>query len=380
MPRTYTAGRAGAARGLTLVELMVGIALGLIATLAVVQVLAVSEGQRRTTASGADAQVSGALGLFALERDLKSAGYGLSSTREALACAITARHNGAVVANMPTTLLPVSITAGAGAASDTVRILASNKAGFSVPIRVMPPRYQPNDQWFSVASTLGVAQNDLMLAFRATGEPCHLFRVTANPTGSVAQIPRADDAGWNGAGTPNVEIPEGSQLINLGTLLDHTYRVDADRAVLQRVSFDTTTRTQVVTDVQPGIVLMRAFYGLDRAATPAQLAAGTGQTRVDTYTLDAAKVPTTPADWQRLLSVRIAIVARSGHYEKDEVTTANPVWDVGTAAEVDGAVTCGSSKCVTLDVGADVAGSQARHYRYKVYDTVVPLVNLLWRS
>jgi type IV pilus assembly protein PilW len=76
-------------------------------------------------------------------------------------------------------------------------------------------------------------------------------------------------------------------------------------------------------------------------------------------------------------SVRLALVAQSGQYEKDNVTTANPVWDVGTAVPVAGSVACGASKCITLAVNGP---ADWQHYRYKVYDVVVPLRNMLWHQ
>ncbi|MGH6693257.1 MAG: PilW family protein, partial [Gammaproteobacteria bacterium] len=53
-------------RGLSLVELLVAAAIGIIASLAIFQVFAVFEGQKRTTASGGEAQTSGTLALYTL--------------------------------------------------------------------------------------------------------------------------------------------------------------------------------------------------------------------------------------------------------------------------------------------------------------------------
>ncbi len=65
--------------GFSLVELMVGLTVGLIVILVVTQTLAIFEGQKRTTASGADAQQSGLLGLFSIEQDVRMAGAGFNS-------------------------------------------------------------------------------------------------------------------------------------------------------------------------------------------------------------------------------------------------------------------------------------------------------------
>jgi type IV pilus assembly protein PilW len=70
-----------------------------------------------------------------------------------------------------------------------------------------------------------------------------------------------------------------------------------------------------------GIVLLKALYGRD----------SNGDGVVDTYDTTA---PVTNADWQKLLAVRVVMVARSGQREKDEVTAAEPTWDVGANVAV----------------------------------------------
>ena len=89
--------------------------------------------------------------------------------------------------------------------------------------------------------------------------------------------------------------------------------------------------------------------------------------------------PTTNAGWRQVVAVRLAVVARSATYEKEVVTTANPTWDVGSVIPVTGAVTCpsGTGKCLSLKVDGL---TDWQHYRYKVFDTVIPLRNMLWNS
>lgn len=65
--------------GFSLVDILVGMLLSLIGTVVIFQVFSVSEGIKRTSTSGADAQQSGVLAMFSLERSLKEAGYGLNS-------------------------------------------------------------------------------------------------------------------------------------------------------------------------------------------------------------------------------------------------------------------------------------------------------------
>ena len=63
--------------GFTIVELMVGVLIGLIAIVIMFQLFAVSEAQKRTTAGAGEAQQNGVTSLYLLQRDARMAGYGL---------------------------------------------------------------------------------------------------------------------------------------------------------------------------------------------------------------------------------------------------------------------------------------------------------------
>ncbi len=138
-------------RGVTLIELMVGIVIGLLAVLVISQTMVFSEAQKRTTTNGADAQVNGTLSLYTLERDLKEAGYGLTGVNSSLGCEIRSSYKG-TASNF--TLAPVVITAGASNAPDTIRVLGSNKENFSVPALIVKD-HPANAANFFVNSPLG---------------------------------------------------------------------------------------------------------------------------------------------------------------------------------------------------------------------------------
>lgn len=67
-------------RGISLVETMVGLTLGLLVVLVITQVWSVYEDQKSRTASGSSAQESGLLALTQLEQDIRSAGAGLTDS------------------------------------------------------------------------------------------------------------------------------------------------------------------------------------------------------------------------------------------------------------------------------------------------------------
>jgi type IV pilus assembly protein PilW len=353
------------ARGFTLVELMVGVAIGLMSVVVIANVLFNSENQKRSASSGSDAQVNGALGLYEIQRQTQMAGYGLGAEVSALGCNLVAKYGGVDVADFPRALVPLIITQGANGAPDSIRILSSSKTNYSLPTLVTAPGYDPDDvvgekaTRFPVAATLGFASGDLVAAVIDASSDCGVFEVTGAP--AAGNIPRADRAaGWNSAKQPAIAYPKGSFLVNLGGLSDLTYSISGNKLMLTR--FTAATRSKAAQEIQSNISSLQAMYGKDTNADGI----------VDTY--DTA-TPTTNAGWGEVVSVRVAIVARSGQYERDEVTAALPLWNVGTTATVAGTSDCGQSKCLTLQVGG---GDDWKHYRYKVFDTVIPLRNRLW--
>ena len=363
--RLRTRRRAG---GFTLIELMVGVVVGLLATLVISQVLSVAENQRRSSTSGSDAQVNGGLAIFELQRQLKMAGYGLSTEGNALGCTLQAHYNGGgAPASMPPTLAPVLITAGGNGAPDTLRILSSSKTSFALPVSVTgsyDPNVAANANRFLVATTLGAAQGDLMALVYGVDQPCQIFQVSADPT-VAGRIDRLDGGSWNDIKFPNTALAanSGTFLVNLGALNDISFSLTADYK-LRQTTAQLATQASTSQDLQSNIVSLRAFYGKDT----------NGDDTVDTFD---TTTPANNAGWLQVRAVRVAVLARSAQYEKDEVTTAMPLWDVGTFASVTGSVACGSSKCIELK--ADVT-SDWKHYRYKVFDVLVPLRNQLWRA
>jgi len=364
------------ARGFTLVELMVGMVIGLIAVLAMMNVMINAEEQKRTTTGGMDAQVNAALALTALTRDIEKAGYGFTSSTNIVGCSLQNSYRGAGLAGMPANLVPIIITPGVSGAPDTIRTIFSNKSSFSVPIRVTAPAYTPGTSLnFSVASVRGVKgpvadisgniilAGDLMVAATDSTTPCQIFEVTADPAGS--KVARLDTANWNPASFPNRSYGDGSVLVNLGTLGDVTYAVNnGDLQQTGLVVAANGSASYQTSTVHNNIVQLKALYGKDT----------NNDGVIDTWN---TVTPTTNAGWLQLIAVRLAVVSRSAQMEKDPVTFANPSWDVGAADTVTGATACGSSKCISLKV--DNLTNWNR-YRYKMFDTTVPLRNMVWKS
>lgn len=373
--RGHRAARRRATRGLSLIELMVAMVIGLLAVIVISQVMMSFEGQRRTTTSGADAQLTGTLALYTLQRELQMAGYGMAANPAGLGCTIRSSKYAAAGGNRQ--LVPVIITDGASGAPDTLRVFASSKPSFSVPIRVTNnhPLAGAGSTEFAVSNRLGVDAGDLMVAVPPAPDAantCLAFRV--NGTGTPTTVPHAagganDPNGWNNSLLfPAAGYPVDSYLVNLGPgLIDRTYSVVSGN--LRRTEYHPGTLAVTTSDPFPQVVSLQAFYGKDTNAD------GT----VDEYN---TTTPTTPAGWAQVIALRVAVVVRSDQFEKEAVTTGPVVWDLGASPLVTGTgvSTCGSSRCLSIPVNTDITNTNWQRYRYRLYDTVIPLRNVVWHT
>lgn len=411
--------------GATLVELMVGVVIGLLAVLVIAQVALVYEGQKRSITSGSDVQVNGALALQTLHRDMQMSGYGLTSAFSgspySAGCVISARRNDLPVTTAPQLLAPVLITNGNNGSTDTVQVLSSGNRGFSVPIK-LGADHAPADSYFLLQDgagganpgvNIGNAQGDLMLAIYARQPPdaslCTLFSINVdgmtpllrNPTSGIET--NGAPLGTVDPGTPLVEAasaPAGTAAVgrrightastsnnhglwNVGTPLiptiykaDTTYLVNlgrtselvfrsysTDAGGLFLTTFNADSATTTTQNLYANIVSLQAVYGKALGLNPQQV---TDWNATDPA-LDVVDKSGTPiVGWTRVLAVRIAVVARSPQFEKSVVTpVGQPVW------HVDGVKT----ETIKVDTDADW-----QHYRYKVFETVVPLRNMIWQS
>lgn len=359
--------------GFTLIELMVGAVLGMLTVIVIAQVLVQSESTRRTLGAGGDAEVNGSLATFGLQREIQMAGYGLSSEPRAMGCKVNAQYDTSGTP-MGITLAPVVITPGSGTAPDEITILYAATQTSSVPISITENHPQ-TQEYFIVSSALGIRAGDQLIAVPETisaSSECTLLAATddiASPatTLGLERIPHASTNKWNQSSLyPAGGYPPNSFLINVGRLVQKTYSV-SDNNTLQVETLSSSNGAVSTSDAYSNIVNLQALYGKDT----------NNDGTVDKY---EAASPSSATEWAQVLSIKIALVARSGNYEKEEVTTAAPIWDYGSHIDPtdETLITCHDGrKCITLDVSGD---TDWKHYRYKVYSNTVPLRNVLWHS
>ena len=343
-------------RGMSLVELMVGLAIGLVAVIIVMQVFQVSEGSRRTTTGGDDAQIAGYLALGTLQEDLRQAGIGIAF-RRLLGCNLTL-PNGAVLNNLgPVTINHADIPAGD---SNTDTLLVVYGDANATPEGDLVPA-QPATATYTVATPTAYTNGDRVIAATETRpSPCALTvdRLTAAPSISPPQVTVATGV---------------SSMVN-GTLFDLGQR---PRVVVYRVLDGNLTACDFMVNncrdaskasdptfwvqIGSGVVSLRAQYGRDTTAT--------ADGAVDVFD---RTTPTTDCTWVRTAGLRLAVTVQSGQREKEVVTSSTttdptyPTWAGSSGAS-------GVAAPITLS-----ARSNWQNYRYRVYETTVPIRNVAW--
>ena len=370
-----------------MIELLIGIFVGLLTTMAITQVLSVSEVRRRSAVAGGEAQVGGALALDVLQRDLAQSGYGLFVNPEVLNCKVSGTPTNGI-AN-PLTMAPVFIS-NSGDAVDSSRLIvfSSSKTGASLPISVTANYGDTAPYSFVVAGNWGVAVNDIMVAVPesrnnkdagddtgVTAGECVSFTVddvsgSSTLISSSAALSKTFNTGTHDG---KVTYP---YLVNLGSFLRYrTYGINLSGTspnVLQM-----RESTGAITDLATDVVNFQALY-------------------VKSGSYDQT-TPTTNALWRTVVGVRLAVVVRSTHYEYSKtdagvevfVTAVQPQWNMGggvavstSSSGLSTASSCSdgsSGTCLNIKVG-DTSNNEWKRYRYKVFDTQTPLRNMLWND
>lgn len=357
-------------KGFSLVEIMVGLAMGMIAMVVIMQVFAVFEGGKRSTTGGADAQTNGAVALYMIERDLRIAGWGMDSkvysncTTTYAYCDGSASCGGVVGALGNLKTASAMITDGGSGPDSIVAQYFTNPgdANFRFPGSTLlnAPMTATTDK-LTVMSLSGCKEGDLMLVREPDGGKCTLMKITPMTV---------DDK--NGLRLPHESTPIGDYNPPVSYMTTNNWPVYPNNSTvtcftgastggfIQR-SYSVNANHQLVRGnevVAPEIFDLQARYGV----------AAPGSEDVSDWVDPTG--PTwanpTPDDTKRIKALRIALVARSTQYEKPE---------------------SGSCSTTTADMAAhwsswavfNTTGYPAdwQCYRYKVYETIVPLRNII---
>ncbi len=335
--------------GFSLVEMMIGLVIGMIAVIVMMQVFSVSEGYKRTTTGGDDAQNNGAIALYALQRDLRQSGLGASAF-QVIGCNVTLRAGVTLNGMSPVTINHASIPAADS--GDTLVVVYGNAPGSAEGETVQA---KPSLAIYTIAAAAASASapgaftvGDRVIGqFQPRPSPCNLSMEPVTAVAGTAVSVATGVANTNGILYNLGQAPKVLVYAVRGGNLTVCDYVANDCSVAGSI-----TNSAIWVPIASNIVSLRAQYGRDTTVAM--------NATVDTYDQTA---PATACDWARVGAVRFALVARSSELDKATVTTAAPTW--------------GGAASQPIDLSGD---TNWQRFRYKTFQTVVPLRNMAWQG
>jgi type IV pilus assembly protein PilW len=346
-------------RGLSLIELLVAMAIGLVVTLAITTVLINSQGLQRTSTALNDASQTGAFATLTLDRATRSAGSGFTQFRAAMGCVLNAAITTPALQTLlpvPTSLpwpapfsnidgspgraaivlAPVVIVDGGGPNGDDQLVVMTGNHAFSETARAIDTGTATVNS-VVVSNAMGMRANDLVLVADTTpGSGCMIQQIAA-PALNV-QVPMAGTY-FNSVGATRAlaTFAASSAIVPLGWMSNVAgtpnnppsfmiYGVGADNFLYGYDILNTTGATAV--PVGENVLAMHALYGVRTSATaPVTWVAPTGAT----YGASALWGATTTAQSaavrntiQSIRAVRIAVVLRSAVEERQTTPQVSP--------------------------------------------------------
>lgn len=375
--------------GFSLIEIMVGLVIGMMAIVIMLQMLSNADANKRNTVGGNDAQMNTSIALYNLEREVRMAGYGLSDAA-LLGCTLTYTPTGesaavTLSAIAPVVINPATTQVPAGDANtDTLLVMYGSNDN---PAEGRAMTSTSTSSTYTVNNPSGFTVGDFVIAealTRPTPPNCTL------KLSKVTQITGASLTVSNGVAS----FPVGSVVFNLGrapvirayairqgvlTMCDYTVKNCGSS------SYTTTLDPDVWVPVASNIVSLRAQYGRDTSAGSSMtgVVSQWDQTEplLETATGASTASPPIHCARARIVALRMALVGRSAAYDKKleaDGGLGNPTWS-GTTA-----VTTGSPlnpTALTIDLSqSDGSTNGWKGYRYKAQETTIPLRNMLWRG
>ncbi len=368
--------------GMSLVEILAAMLIGLIGMTVIMQVFALSENRKRTTGGTSDAQITGNIAMFTLERELRTAGYGMiTSDSNMLGCTTVAYDSTRSTPDFNFTMAPILINDGAAGAPDQLTIVYGN-APQSIDGSQFATGANPVDT-FPLGNAAGFRLGTVAVASDpGAGVNCAMVEVTGFTAGADNNVehnagatytytnnfgfPVTVTATRNKPGGVNVggAFTNGALLFAMGraptavTYLVNNSRLEARTLIPYNAAQDADGDDLSEAEVADGVVQFQAQYGKDTNADRI----------VDTWD---ETTPATAVDWLEVQAMRFAVLVRSSQFERAPVTTVAPAWYGGAYVMTD------------LDGTPDSNPGDAndwRHYRYRNYQTVVPLRNMIWST
>ncbi len=377
--------------GFSLIDMMVGTIIGLLTILAIMYSFKAFEGQKRTTDSLSGAQSDGLMAIATLDNSIRQAGVGLFTNGSLLCSSVNVYYNGSVVAN-GLQMMPVAIMdGGAGGASDSIQTMTSQSLLGAASSSIVQPMPTPSSVLkVAASSNTGINVGGLVLVGDPTapGTPCTVMGVTGtHPTANGINILHASGTSkWN---PPNLAtaftnvgpFSTNAQVVPLGSFSRTAYQplcntltatdLNIGLAAAAMCAGSTFTNTN---PVAANVVNIQAQYGVIPASMVGGISCWVNATGAGTNACDGSDwVNPTAANIKRIEAIHVAVTVMSPQIEKPNST--------GTCTAT--ASTAAANYPVSWVGGPaiDLTGlPNWKCYRYKVFQTIIPIRNAIWAN
>ncbi len=273
--------------GFSLIELMIALIVGLLASMAVYSVMSVSENRKRTTTSVNDIDQAGAYALYQLDQAVRNAGSGLGlayneyqDVTSTLGCPLYAAKGGTKImpagtfpapfASVSTTvrLAPIVILDGtAGVGGDVIVAMSGSSGLAEVPTKFSSSA--SNLLQLNLENIVGFRASDLVLLLDAAStQPCFISQVNSTFAAEEDEsvLPLAGTY-YQGTIGGNTITSASTFAVSLGQAPSFTMLgVGANNTLYKYDLFKTSAAT--ADDANPAIFVeniyqMQALYGVD---------------------------------------------------------------------------------------------------------------------
>jgi len=375
-------------QGFSLVEVMVGIVIALIAVLVIYQVFSVSEGIKRNATGAGDAQQNGLLSTFTMMLQGSNAGANIAVVGEELdTCPADT--------DIKSTLRPIPVLihdSGSDTVSDNfvANYGASQRLVTSVDFASAPTVTVADP--YVVQSPLGFQVNDFVVVMSPdAGGAGHCARsmvtatTAADGDGYVTLTHSAPVA--SPASDTTTTYDGHATLLNLGPAPRRIrFQVDETNGTLGCVDLlgiDTIPPSPcanaggAAVPISNNVVLMKVQYGLADPNTGYLQKWVKGSNDGTEDWTDSTVLAKDFVELSRIKAIRIALIVRSESYDKCAYADVCPDPTTNRFSytlfdQCDG-IPCPAAISGTLDPTPGKG-----NFRYRVYETVVPLRNAVW--
>ncbi len=384
--------------GLSLVELLVALIIGLLVSLAVYGVLTTNEGYKRTTNSVNDIDKAGTYASYEIDQAIRSAGSGLigginsssgiQSAGYSIGCQINASNTGTQVLPAPATLptpfnnlpaplngapinfrlAPVIILAGAAPAGDDILVVMSGNSGLSQTGTKFSNI--PTATTFNLTNVADFLPSDVVLVVKPPTplamSPCLIEQVDPAfvPAPGASSVPLAGQFySANVNGNALTGYPVTSYAMSLGQ--SPTFNLFGVGTNNTLYKYDLLQQQTISTVNNPNpspfvdrVFQMRALYGI--YTTPGNPATLTWVAPTGAYSAATllSGTPAANATISNIKAIKIGIIMQTSLPEKGNVS-ANSI-QLFTSTPIP----------VTVNLAA-------LNYRYRTFEVTVPLRNAL---